>query len=93
MDERMQFLTAKAENFRAFLLGQSPDEDLTARIEGFQSEQLWATLTMVLAPAVLTMGKDGVVNEMMAHLTPTDPVAVKSKLARYVDCFYEVLTH
>ena len=91
MGERFEFLATKADNFRAFLLGQSPDEELTARIECFRPQQLWVTLTTVLAPAVLTMGKEGVVNEMMAHLAPADPVAAKLKLSRYVDCFYDVL--
>ena len=92
MCERLDFLTEKAENFRAFLLGQSPDTEITARMEAFRPEQLWATLTTVFLPAIATLGKEGVVNEFMAHITPADAGAVKIKIGRYVDCFYEALT-
>jgi hypothetical protein len=92
MCAQLDFLTEKAENFRAFLLGQTPDQEMAARIEGFRSDQVWVTLTTVFLPAVSTLGKDGVVNEFMAHLSPTDKAAVRAKILRYVDCFYEVLT-
>ncbi len=90
--ERFTFLLEKAENFRAFVLGQSPDAEVTEQLRGFQKEMLFPTLTGVLLPAVQSQGIDGVVDELMLHLTPTDPVAVKAKLRRYFECFYEVLT-
>ena len=92
MSERLDFLKEKADHFRAFLLGHSPDAELAARIEGFRPDQLWTTLTTLFLPAVATMGFEGVANEMLAHLTPADPVAVRDKTTRYLTCFYEVLT-
>ena len=70
MSERLDFLQEKAENFRAFLLGHSPDAELAARIEGFRPDQLWTTLTTLFLPAVATLGIEGVANEMLSHLTP-----------------------
>ena len=92
MSERLDFLQEKAENFRAFLLGHSPDAELAARIEGFRPDQLWTTLTTLFLPAA-TLGIEGVANEMLSHLTPADPAAVRDKTTRYLTCFYEVLTH
>jgi hypothetical protein len=91
MCERLPFLKEKAENFRAFVLGQNPDAELTAQIETFRPEMLLPTLTTVLLPAIGVKGIEGVVDDLMAHLTPTDAVAVKGKLLRYIKCFYEVL--
>ena len=70
MSERLDFLQEKAENFRAFLLGHSPDAELAARIDGFRPDQLWTTLTTLFLPAVATIGIEGVANEMLSHLTP-----------------------
>ena len=92
MSERLDFLQEKAENFRAFLLGHSPDAELAARIDGFRPDQLWTTLTTLFLPAA-TLGIEGVANEMLSHLTPADPAAVRDKTTRYLTCFYEVLTH
>ena len=93
MCAQLDFLTEKAENFRAFLLGHSPDAELAARIDGFRPDQLWTTLTTLFLPAVATIGIEGVANEMLSHLTPADPAAVRDKTTRYLTCFYEVLTH
>jgi len=90
--ERFNFLLEKAENFRTFVLGQSPDAEIIQQIDGFQKDMLFPTLTGVLLPAVQSKGIDSVVDELMAHLTPADPVAVRAKVRRYFDCFYEVLT-
>lgn len=90
--ERFNFLLEKAENFRTFVLGQSPDAEITQQIEGFQKDMLFPTLTGVLLPAVQAKGIDSVVDELMAHLTPADPAAVRAKVRRYFDCFYETLT-
>lgn len=92
MCERNSFLREKAENFRAFLLGQHPDADLTARIEGFRDDMLLPTLTTVLLPAIAVRGVEGVAIEMMTHLKPEDASTVKAKLERYITLFYEVLT-
>ena len=86
-------LWQEPQNFRAFLLGHSPDAELAARIEGFRPDQLWTTLTTLFLPAVATIGIEGVANEMLSHLTPADPAAVRDKTTRYLTCFYEVLTH
>ena len=91
MCERLPFLKEKAENFRAFLLQQSPDAELTAQIEGFKPDLLLPTLTGVLLPTIAIKGIPGIVSEMMAHLTPADPDAVKDKLTRYLHCFQDVL--
>ena len=91
MCERLPFLKEKAENFRTFVLGQQPDADLTAQIETFRPEMLLPTLTTVLLPAIGVKGIEGVVDEIMTHLTPADAAAVKGKLIRYITCFYEVL--
>ena len=91
MCERLPFLKEKADNFRTYILGQSPDAELTAQIEAFRPEMLLPTLTTVLLPAIGVKGIEGVVDEIMTHLTPTDNAAVKSKLIRYITCFYEVL--
>jgi hypothetical protein len=91
MCERLPFLKEKAENFRAYVLGQNPDPELVAQIETFRPEMLLPTLTTVLLPAIGLKGVDGVVDDLMVHLTPTDAVAVKEKLVRYITCFYEVL--
>ena len=91
MCERLPFLKEKAENFRAFVLGQNPDAELTAQIETFRPEMLLPTLTTVLLPAIGVKGIEGVVDDLMAHLTPSDADAVKGKLVRYITCFYEVL--
>ena len=92
MCERLPFLREKAENFRAFVLGQNPDADLIVQIKTFQPDMLFITLTTVLLPAISTQGIDGVVKEIMTHLSPEDPDAVKVKIERYIKCFYEVLT-
>lgn len=91
MCERLPFLQSKAENFRAFVLGQHPDAELAAQIDTFRPEMLLPTLTTVLLPAIAVKGIEGVVDDLMAHLTPSDPGAVRGKLVRYVTCFYEVL--
>ena len=91
MCERLPFLREKAENFRAFVLGQKPDLELVAQIDTFRPEMLLPTLTTILLPAIGLKGIDGVVDELMSHLTPTDAFVVKGKLVRYITCFYEVL--
>ena len=91
MCDRLPFLKEKAENFRAFILGQHPDAELSAQIEAFRPEMLLPTLTAVLLPAICTKGIEGVVNEMLTHISPKEPDAVKAKLTRYITCFYEVL--
>ena len=90
--ERFTFLLEKAENFRTFVLGQSPDAEVTQQIEGFKKDMLFPTLTSVLLPAVQSKGIEAMVDELMLHLTPTDPVAVRAKVRRYFLCFYETLT-
>ena len=92
MCDRLPFLKEKAENFRAFILGQNPDAELSAQIESFQPHMLFLTLTTVLLPAIGAKGTEGVVKEIMTHLSPEDPDAVKVKIERYIKCFYEVLT-
>jgi hypothetical protein len=92
MCDRLPFLKEKAENFRAFVLGQNPDADLSAQIETFQPDLLLITLTTVLLPAIGTQGIDGVVDEVMTHLAPQDISAVRAKIERYITCFFEVLT-
>ena len=91
MCERLPFLKEKAENFRAFILGQHPDAVLNAQIEAFRPEMLLPTLTTILLPAIALKGIDSVAEEMLTHLTPAEPEAVKGKLVRYITCFYEVL--
>jgi len=91
MCERLPFLQSKAENFRAFVLGQNPDAELAAHIDTFRPEMLLPTLTTVLLPAIGLKGVHGVVDEIMAHLEPVDKAAVRDKLVRYITCFYEVL--
>ena len=91
MCERLPFLKEKADNFRAYILGQSPDAELTAQIEAFRPEMLLPTLTTVLLPAISLKGINGVAEEMLSHLTPAEPEAVKGKIIRYITCFYEVL--
>jgi hypothetical protein len=61
MCDRLPFLKEKAENFRAYILGQNPDADLTAQIESFRPEMLLPTLTTVLLPAIGVKGIEGVV--------------------------------
>ena len=53
----------------------------------FRSDQLWTTLTTLFLPAVATIGIEGVANEMLSHLTPADPAAVRDKTTRYLTCF------
>jgi len=91
MCDRLPFLKEKAENFRAYILGQNPDAELAAQIEAFRPEMLLPTLSTVLLPAIGVKGIEGVVCEMLSHIKPDDPVAVKSKITRYITCFYEVL--
>jgi hypothetical protein len=90
--DRFTFLLEKAENFRAFVLGQNPDAEVLEQLNGFQKDLLFPTLTGVLLPAVQSRGFDALVDELMTHLTPTDPIAVRAKVRRYFDCFYETLT-
>jgi hypothetical protein len=90
--DRFTFLLEKAENFRAFVLGQSPDAEVVQQLTGFQKELLFPTLTGMLLPAIQAKGIDSLVDELMSHLSPTDPVAVRAKVRRYFDCFYETLT-
>jgi len=92
MSDRFAFLHEKAENFRTFVLGQSPDAELTAQIDGFKKETLLPTLTGVLLPMIQARGIDSLADELMTHLQPSDPAAVRAKVARYLDCFYSVLT-
>ena len=92
MSDRLAFLQEKAANFRAFILGHSPDAELSAQIEGFAKDLLLPTLTTVLLPAWQSKGKDAIVAELMTHLTPADPAAVKAKVERYFQCFYDTLT-
>jgi len=89
--ERFTFLLEKAENFRTFVLGQSPDAEVTQQIKGFQKDLLFPTLIGVLLPALKAKGVDSLVDELMSHLTPTEPVAVRAKIKRYFECFYETL--
>ena len=90
--DRFSFLQEKAANFRVFILGQSPDAEVTAQVDGFKPEMLLPTLTGVLLPALQARGKESLVDELLSHLTPADPVAVRAKILRYFDCFQEVLT-
>ena len=91
MCERLPFLKEKAENFRAYILGQHPDAELSAQIEAFRPNMLLPTLTTILLPAISLKGIEGVADEMLTHLTPAEPEAVKEKIKRYLSCFYEVL--
>lgn len=88
--EPISFLQQKSNNFRAYLLANNPDAELTVRINGFEADQLMKTLTLILLPAVATMGLEGVANEMMAHLSPPDILATKAKVLRYIQCFCEL---
>lgn len=90
--DRFTFLAEKAENFRTFLLGQSPDQTVLNQIEGFGPDMLIPTLTTVLLPTIHTLGKEHVLNQLLSHLTPADPAAVRVKIERYLDCFCEVLS-
>lgn len=90
--ERFTFLLEKAENFRVFVLGQCPDAEVLEQLNGFQKDLLFPTLTGVLLPAVQSRGIDSLVDELMMHLTPTDPAAVRAKVKRYFECFHETLT-
>lgn len=92
MLDRFAFLAEKAENFRVFVLGQQPDAELTAQIDGFRKELLLPTLTGVFLPAVEAKGIEGLADELMSHLTPADQVATKDKITRYLRCFHETLT-
>ena len=90
--DRYAFLHEKADNFRQYILGQRPDAELTAQIDGFRKETLLPTLTTVLLPMIRTRGIPALADELMTHLTPTDPAAVRAKLQRYLECFNAVLT-
>ena len=80
-----QFLQEKAQNFRAFLLQQEPDETLLGLIDSFRSEVLVATLYAALAR------EQDVMNELMSHCKPKDPLKAREKIQRYMDCFRECL--
>jgi hypothetical protein len=86
------FLEEKAENFRVFLLGQNPDSTLLESIQGFEKSNLTNTLYTVFLPGVALKGIESLTDELMTHLTPTDAVAVRTKVSRYLTCFHEVLT-
>jgi hypothetical protein len=90
--ERFTFLQEKAENFRVYVLGQSPDNETIQQIEAFRKDMLLPTLTGVFLPAVQLRGIEGLVDELMLHLTPTDAAAVRAKITRYFECFHETLT-
>ena len=88
--DRVSFLCEKAENFRVYLLGQNPDSELSAQLEGFKKSSVLPTLIGVFLPSLRARGSEALVAEMLSHLKPDDPLAVKAKLERYVLCFEEL---
>ena len=85
----LEFLHEKADNFRSFILGQGPDAEVVQQINGFSRDMLLPTLTGLVASGLLQ--SDSLVNDLMAHLTPDDPVFVRAKIKRYFECFYDCL--
>ena len=86
------FITQKAENFKAYLLALTPDAELKLQLDGYSNEKIMPTILTVLIPAVATLGLDGVVSEIVSHVTTADTDAVKEKVKRYMQCFLEAVT-
>ena len=75
-----------------YLLSLSPDNELKVQLDGYSSIKIMPTILTVLLPSVATLGVDGVVSEIVSHVTATDTDAVKEKVKRYIQCFLEAVT-
>jgi hypothetical protein len=91
MSSANDFITQKAENFRSYLLSMSPDLELKQQLDGYTKEKVMPTLLTVLLPSVAALGVDGVVSEIMLHITAPDTAAVTEKVKRYIQCFLEAI--
>ena len=91
MSDRISFLQEKARNFREYIMGQSPDAELSVQLQGFSDLLIVPTLVALL-PSLKARGLKSVVDELLAHLKPEDPAATREKLGRYFACFCEVLS-
>jgi hypothetical protein len=89
---KLSFLEGKAANFKKFVLGFSPDDEVKAYIDTFKPELLVQTITTVLLPIVQLGQVDSSVDELVKHLTvPASELdAVKTKLKAYLMMFNDV---
>ena len=89
---KLHFLESKAANFKKFVLGFSPDEEVKTYINSFRPELLVQTITTVLLPIVQMGQVDSSVDELAKHLTvPASELdAVKTKLKAYLMMFHDV---
>ena len=90
---KIEFLEAKAMNFKKYLETMSPDAEVRSYIDSFRPELLAQTITTVVVP-IVTLGQiDYSVDELMNHLTIPEggKPEVKRKLAAYIQMFHDVL--
>jgi len=90
---KLSFLEAKAANFKKYVLGFSPDDEVKAYIDTFKPELLVQTITTVVLPIVQLGQVEVSVDELAKHLTVPAPEldAVKTKLKAYLMMFHDVL--
>jgi len=90
---KVDFLKAKATNFKAFLESFNPDAEVKAYIANFKPETLIDTITTIVIPIVQLKQIDNSIDELMKHLEvpETQTETVKTKLRAYLQMFNDVL--
>lgn len=86
-----EFLQEKAANFRQFLADNNPDEEIKKQMTLYQPSLLLPTVTTLLLPMASAGLLPQAVNEIMSHLTPSDPDAARDKITRYLEMFVSVV--
>ena len=86
------FLQAKGANFITLLNDNNPDDELKGYMEKFKPALLMPTVLSFLVPLAKSGKLTIVVDQVMAHLTPSDSWLTRAKVERYLECFVEVVT-
>ena len=91
---KIEFLTAKAKNFRDYISRYDPAPEVTAYINNFREEMLIPTLLTIVVPIVRSKTTDDAVRDLMKKMTVPEAESeeVAKKITRYMEMFAEVLS-
>ena len=90
---KTNFVTSKAKNLKAYLLGFAPNAEAQAMMDGFDESQIIPTIMTKLVPMAVLCQLDKVVDAVMETLTvPENQVPeVRAKIMAYLRCFVDVM--
>jgi len=91
---KVSFILEKAKNFKAYLSEYSPDASIQPYIDGFDEKMVVPTIITAVVPIVKAGKTESAVLDLMKKLKVPDEKheEVKTKLIRYMEMFYKVVS-